>query len=64
MAEVENEIGAVLRLDDEIREVRQRFIDLRVLMDDLVDNEIQVLARKTSRPRASMRRKLACMSWR
>jgi hypothetical protein len=46
VAEVENEIGAVLRLDDEIRAVRQRFIDLRVLMDELVDKEIQVLARQ------------------
>lgn len=46
VAEVENEIGAVLGLDDEIRAVRQRFIDLRVLMDELLDKEIQVLARE------------------
>src|SRR5918992_3224070 len=46
VAEIENKIGAVLRLDDKIREVRQRFIDLRVLMDKLLDNEIQVLTRE------------------
>jgi signal transduction histidine kinase len=45
VAEVENKIGAVLRLDDEIREARQRFIDLRVLIDELLDKEMQVLAR-------------------
>ena len=45
VAEIENKIGAVLRLDDEIREARQRFIDLRVLIDELLDKEMQVLAR-------------------
>src|SRR5918999_4589456 len=46
VAEIENKIGAVLRLDDKIREVRQRFIDLRVLVEKLLDNEIQVLTRE------------------
>lgn len=54
------EIGQVLSLDDQIREARQKFIDLRIHMDQLLDREIQVLtAERLKTPRAAAERAVA-----
>ena len=57
------EIGQVLSLDDQIREAQQKFIDLRVHMDRLLDRNIQVLTAESLRvPRAAAERARAAVA--
>lgn len=57
---IDSEIGQVLSLDDQIREARQKFIDLRLHMDRLLDRNIQVLTAESLRvPRVAAERAVA-----
>lgn len=57
---IDSEIGQVFSLDDQIRKAQQKFIDLRVHMDRLLDRDIQVLtAESLQAPRAAAERAVA-----
>jgi len=57
---IDSEINQVLSLEDQIREARQKFIDLRVHMDRLLDRDIQMLTAENLRaPRAAAERAAA-----
>jgi signal transduction histidine kinase len=57
---IDSEIDQVLTLSDQIRRAQQKFIDLRLHMDELLDRDIQVLtAERLKAPRAAAERAVA-----
>ena len=57
---IDSEIDQVLSLSDQVRKAQQKFIDLRLYMDGLLDRDIQVLtAERLKAPRAAAERAVA-----